>query len=367
MKINYYIIFTILLAGILVLSGCVQPEKETIKIGVVAPMSGDLAMYGQSTIAALQYASANFGNEIDGKKIEFIAEDGGCNGESATKAFNKLVNVDKVYYVIGGFCSGETMAGASIVNDANVISLSNASSSPAVRDAGNYVFSMYPLDDFSSQFDAEYIYNTLGIRKVAILYGQNDWGKGKMEFFKNSFEKLGGEVVIVETNEHGATNFKIQLTKIDKTDAELIYIIDYTDLLGNLFKQVRELNLSQIMFVPEQMTPNVVRDNSNILENVYGSRLQSVLTDQNFESEIKSRSGLTTVDLTYSSIAYDGLFMLKQAIENVGDNSTKVRDELLSMEYSGIAGMHKFDKDGVPAVANYKIEKVINGQLVEQE
>ncbi len=341
--------------------------EETIKIGVVAPMSGALGMYGNSSAAALEYAAEKMGNEIDGKKIEFIPEDGKCDAAEASKVFNKLVNVDGVKYIMGGFCSGETLTGAPVVEAAKVILISPASSSPDVRSAGEYVFTLYPLDDFGSNFSADFIYNTLGVRKVAIIYGLNDYTKGMKDYFTKSFEALGGKVVIAESNEANATDFKVQLTKVAATDAELLFIADYPAELGNVLTQTSTMGLNITLYVQEQLTPAFVADHKDLVEGVYGSRVVTVLEDSNFETVIKAKSGLTEIDALYSSIAYDGLFMLKQAIEKVGNDPEKVKDALVGMEYSGISGTIKLDKDGVPEKANFKIEKVVNGELVEQK
>ena len=99
----------------LVITGCTitgNVTKETIRIGIIAPFTGDAAVYGQSEKNAIDLAveEINLNGGIDGRLIEVIYEDGKCNGMDATTAAQKLINVDNVDIILGGTCSGETLA-----------------------------------------------------------------------------------------------------------------------------------------------------------------------------------------------------------------------------------------------------------------
>ena len=115
------------LATVLFLTGCAADksgdamEKEcdammekaeipdVVKIGFIAPLTGNAAALGQDDKAGVvHYFELN--PTIDGKTVEVIYEDGKCNGQDAANAAQKLVNVDKVQVIIGGLCSGETLA-----------------------------------------------------------------------------------------------------------------------------------------------------------------------------------------------------------------------------------------------------------------
>ena len=72
-------------------------------------------------------------------KIEFVKEDGGCNPKDATSATTKLIEIDKVVAIIGGFCSGETLAAAPIAERNRVILFSPTSSNPKITEAGDFI------------------------------------------------------------------------------------------------------------------------------------------------------------------------------------------------------------------------------------
>lgn len=366
MKI-YYILLVLLIPVALLFSGCVT-NNTPIKIGVVVPLTGDFSIYGQSGKGAIELAAENINYKINNKTIEFIYEDSKCNAKDATEAFNKLINVDKVDYIIGGECSSETLAGAPITENAKIVQITPCSTSPSVRNAGDYIFAVYPLDDFEGTFNAEYIYNTLGIKKVATLTGLSDWPVGLNKSFEKRFKELGGEIVLSETNEQNAKDLKTQLTKIKNSNAELLYSVEYTEAAENLLLQSKEIDLNIPKYMPGIINDDVINVVGSNAENVYTTRPNSKLNDESFTAKLKQKTGLSTVDVSIcGGFAYDSLLILKKAIENANSfENEKVKDALYNVKLEGIMGYHEFDKDGVPATGDYKVLKVINSKLVEQ-
>ena len=129
----------------LIFAGCTitgNVTKETIRIGAIGPFTGDAAVYGQSEKNAIELAvqEINLDGGINGKKLEVIYEDGKCNGMDAATAAQKLINVDKVDIILGGVCSGETLAIAPLAEANEVLVFSSFSSSPDVTNAGDFIF-----------------------------------------------------------------------------------------------------------------------------------------------------------------------------------------------------------------------------------
>ncbi len=363
----YYILLALLIPLALIFSGCVS-QKDTIKIGVALPLNGELAMYGNSGRAALEYASDSMGNEILGKKIEFIFEDSGCDAEKGSLAFNKLINVDKVQYIIGGICSSETLAGAPIAEANKVIVVSTNATSSKMKTAGEYIFTVYPLDEFEGKFAAEYIYNTLGKRKVAMLTCLSDWCEGLANTFTKNFVALGGKIVIAEKNEQDTSDLRTQLQKIKETNADMIFTVEYVKAISTLAVQKKELGIDLPIFAPTVIDQSLVDKYGTELEGAYTSKMTSKINNPKLESEIKIRSGMQNVDIEVTGArAYDILFLLKKSIENAGTfDTTKVKDTLLDINYDGIAGHYQFDSDGVPSTASYNVFEAIDGKLVQQ-
>ena len=175
-------------------------QQEPIKIGVVLPLTGDLSSMGEPAKDAVEFALEEINNAggINGRKLEAIFENGKCDGAASISAVQKLINVDKVSAIIGEICSGATIAMAPIVEKNKVPLISPCSSNPDITNMGDYIFRVYPSDSLQGKYMAEYVKNVLNYSKVAVLYVNNDWGKGVAEVFKKTFINMGGEIIFQE-------------------------------------------------------------------------------------------------------------------------------------------------------------------------
>jgi len=367
---NYKYLFLVALIPVLIIFSCcvTQDKQETIKIGFMAPLSGDMAVYGQSSKGGLQLAADDINYMIDGKKVEFIFEDSKCDAKSASEVANKLINIDGVKYILGFVCSSELLSTAPNAENAKVLTIGSATTSPALQTVGKYSFAMYPLDDFEAKLNAEFIVNKLGKKNVALLLCQSDWCKGYEKPFTETVKALGGNVAIIEFNEQNAKDLKTQLTKIKETEADVLFAVQYPEAYSNLVIQTKELELNVPVYVPQVLTEDSIRTMPGLLEGYYTVRAAKPGDQTQFLNRLKAKTGLPTpeIDLT-AGRSYDALIMLKSAIEKANTLDTEiVKDVLLTVKYTGITGYHEFDKDGVPANANYEVFKVVNDQFVKQ-
>ena len=106
-----------------------ETQGNVIKVGFIGPLTGNSANFGETyrNVVAMAVDEINASDGINGKKLEVIYEDGKCDGTDAVNAMNKLVNVDGVQAVLGGFCTGESVAIIPIANASKVALLSSGS------------------------------------------------------------------------------------------------------------------------------------------------------------------------------------------------------------------------------------------------
>ena len=127
------VVLVVLWGGYSFLQSPSEPvSTDPTKIGFIGPLTGDAAVYGELLRNVIQLAvnEINAAGGIGGRQIEMIYEDGKCNGKDGANAMQKLVNVDQVKIVIGGFCSSESLAAAPIAMNNKVLLFSPGSSSP---------------------------------------------------------------------------------------------------------------------------------------------------------------------------------------------------------------------------------------------
>ncbi|MBM3257342.1 MAG: hypothetical protein FJY98_03410 [Candidatus Liptonbacteria bacterium] len=343
-------------------------KNEPIKLGFIGPLTGDGAALGQNARAATEIAVAevNAAGGIKGRPLEVIYEDGKCTGKEASNAANKLINADNVPVILGGLCSGETNSFAAAAEQAKRVVLSFCSSAPSITQAGDYIFRDYPSDLFQGSFAAKYVYETLGKKKVGIVYVKSDWGSGIKQVFSEEFSKLGGKIVAEEGYDQAARDLRTQLTKIKAAKPDLVYFLGYTEGSTVGLKQAAELKLGvPILGADGWDDPKLFANAGAAAEGVMYTVVSAPLSDA-FKAKMKEKTGSEEV-LACSPGAYDGVKILAQILASVGTDSTAIKDALYQVNYVGgvSAARVAFDKNGDPVEANYVVKIVKDGKATE--
>jgi branched-chain amino acid transport system substrate-binding protein len=361
------IILIMLITSALLLAACSSPtgkvtSKEEIKIGYIGPLTGDVSNFGQQSLKAVEQAAEEINSKggINGKTVKIIAEDGKCDGKEASNAANKLVNIEKVEAIIGGLCSGETLGAAPIAEENKVVMISFASSNPAITNSGEYIFRIYPSDDYQGKFAAEYVYNKLGKRKVAIISCKADWCIGLADNFENNFKKLGGEILIREEVEKGSTDMKTSILKIKEKNPELIYLTSFTQGAVTGIKQIREAEIKVPILGGDAWGDETIPQSLGKISN-------GVLhtTPKPVDEKIMESKGLQGA---FAAQAYDTTYLLKETMTKAKTtDSTKVKEQLYKTKYDGLTGIIEFDQNGDLKQAEYNIMVYKDGEIKNQE
>ena len=352
-----------LVGGYLLINNQGAKLNGPVKIGFIGPLTGDAASIGQNEQAAVQLAvdEVNKAGGINGQPMQVIYEDGQCTGTAASTAANKLINVDNVPVILGGVCSGETMAFMATAEKAKTVVLSPCSSNPAITNAGDYIFRNYPSDNYQGTFAANYIYNTLGKKKVALLYTQIDYAMGIRSVFIDAFKKLGGTIVADESGAQGSTDFRTQLTKVKNANPELIYSLAMQGETSVIIKQAKEVGITVPFFGADAWGDAKLW--SGLGSAGEGDMYTTVATPltATFIADMKAKTGGETT--ICSPEAYDSIKILAQVISKVGVDPTKIKNELYKTVYNGGVSADKisFDSNGDLVGANYSVYIVHNG------
>lgn len=202
------------MASVGLILGCAKEQNE-MKIGVILPLTGDAAQWGIPPQKGAELAAQEInGSQYLGKmKLKLVVEDGKCDPKEAVAAFNKLTSVDRVGVILGEVCSSSTLAMAPLAEKTGTLLISPASTNPKITEAGDFIFRVIPSDDLRGKVFAKYLLDK-GIRRVGLVYINNDGGKGISIAFRQLFESKGGQIPIEETYEPGATDLRSQLTKL---------------------------------------------------------------------------------------------------------------------------------------------------------
>jgi len=211
-------------------------------------MTGGDASFGIDAEQSGKIAVADFG-EYMGFQFELIAEDDGGTAEGGAAVANKFAADQTVVAVAGHLFSGATFAAMPIYEEVGIPMLSPSATNPDLVKQGSRVINRIPFTDaLQGAAAAEYMYNTLGFRKVAFMHDGEDYGKGLAEIAASEFEALGGEAVEIMGITSKEADYSPVLTTIAAKEPEAIYFGGYTQDAGVLTNNMKTTGLEDVVF-----------------------------------------------------------------------------------------------------------------------
>ena len=204
---------------------------DTIKVGVLGPMTGDVSVYGLAVIngATLYLKQVNEKGGINGKQLEIITMDEQGDATQAVTCFTKMCD-QGITALVGDVTTTPTLALAAESADYNMPMVTASATAEAVTyDAetdtvNENVFRATFTDPFQGIKMADYAYQKLGYTKAAVIFQKGaDYNEGLAENFVNEFESLGGTIVDQETYSEGDVDYKTQLTTILGKAPEVVF------------------------------------------------------------------------------------------------------------------------------------------------
>jgi len=229
--------------------------EDTIKVGIVLPLTGSQAAFGEiernSFEMALEKINADGG--INGKKLVFLFEDDTGKPEVARSAAEKLINKDKVVMLGGGYGSSETFALAGVAQQNRMPFLVNTGSADKITEQGwNYVFRLNPPVSAYPEGLESFLVEVVKPRTAAILFEDSAFGTSGSKNFRQTCEDQGIKIVLMEGYSKGGLDFKPMLVKVKKANPDLIYMISYIMDAALLMSQSMELHVAPKLFVGDR-------------------------------------------------------------------------------------------------------------------
>lgn len=361
------------LISILLAAGCTQGKPEagnvtsdngSIKIGIILPLTGTLANVGagmkDSALLAVEDANAKGG--VNGRKIELVIEDTSCDSAKAIPALNKMITRDKIVALIGGTCSGESLAIAPILNQNKLPAISPSASESGLREkGGDYFFRIVPSDAFQAKVAARYAKETLNVTKVAILYQNDEWGVGLRDEFLKEFPEEFGYVINSESFDKGATDMRTQIAKLKSSEPEMIYLPCYPSECAVALRQLSEAGFTGRILGADGGDDAATLRTLGAAADGFTITVASPSTGGSFNGKFRAKYGRDST--VYTAHVYDALMLLANAAKN-GTSGPMIRDNLYGVfNYVGQSGVISFDKDGEITSAVYDVKEFRGGNF----
>ena len=343
---------------------------DTIKIGGLAPLTGDVSVYGVAVDNGVKMAveEINADGGVLGKQIEYIVYDEKGDATEAVNAYNKLVQSDNVVAIVGDVTSKPTLAVAQQAAKDKIPLITASGTAENITQAGENIFRACFIDPFQGELMASYASKKLEKKTAAIIYNiSDDYSKGLYEAFEAAAGDLGIEVVQVEGYGKGTVDFKAQLTNIKSKNPDVIFLPVYYQDVALIAVQAKELGI-EAQFLGADGWDGVIgqvdESNMDAVNGAYFCSQYSAQSDdpnlQAFLSKYKETYGMDASQ--FAVLGYDAMKMLAQAISEAGStDSAAITSAMAAIDFTGVTGHMTFDENRNP-VKSAAITQIDNGE-----
>ena len=369
MNKSYWFFGVVIIVVLAIIIGfLVSGNNDTIKIGLVAPLTGDVSIWGNNVLVGAQLAidEINAKGGINGKQVELIVEDGKCSAEGGSKAYNALLSYDLVG-MLGPVCSAEASAGLPQGVIENMPTVIATASAPELTALGDNIFRVYPSDALQGTFAADYVYNTLGKKKTAIIYVSNAWGQGVADRFKIAYEKLGGTIVYMDKILQDEVEVKDLLVNAKGKNAEALFLPIYPKAILSIFKAKVELDWGVTLLGGDAtLSEEIIK--SNLSEGAMFTQPTFKISEE-LKSKVKAKKGEDFMINVGASYGYDAAKVLLTAMEKAKSlDSEDIITELAKTKMAGVSNpLIEFDAEGDLKTGEFEVQIIKNKEAIPAE
>jgi branched-chain amino acid transport system substrate-binding protein len=362
---------SILLATLFVtgtFAGCAKSgsgNANTIKIGLNYELSGAAATYGQGLVSGIELAieEINKNGGVSGKQLEAVKADNKSETTESANVATKLATRDKVVAILGPATSGNTKAAAPIAvqNKVPLISASATADDVTVDSNGKvreFVFKTCFSDSFQGVIMANFAHGDLTTKNAAVLVdSSNDYSKGLAKSFKETYTKLGGNIITEQAYQAKETDFKAVLTKIKGQNPDVLFLPGFYEEVGLIVKQARELGLNVPILGGDGY------DSPKLTELAGKASLNKVYFTNHYSSKDNTQEVIKFQQAykakynkepdAFNALGYDLAYFLADALKRADStDKIKLKDALAATKgFKGITGEISIDEKHNPVKA----------------
>jgi branched-chain amino acid transport system substrate-binding protein len=360
--------------GVLVLAACGKKSENNssgggdhiAKIGVIAPLSGDLSALGLGIKNGVDLAikQANDAKKIPGWTLQLDAQDDTATANVGATVAAKLKSEAEVVGVVGTLNSSVAQQVAPVLASGHIVQVSPANTGVALTGRDNLANQkrVYPnyyrvstTDDIQGPFAAQYLAGT-GIKKLAIVHDKKTYGQGLAEAVKGEFTKGGGTVTGVETINPGDKLFSAVVSKILAGKPDAVYYGGEFPEAAPLSKQLHDAGFKGPLMGGDGIYDQKFIDNGGHegdLATSVGAPTDTLASAKAFVDAYKA-AGYSQPFGAYGAYAYDAANVIIEALTKTLAGKSKIDDgvrqatidEVGKVSISGVTGQVAFDAFG---------------------
>ncbi|XJS10033.1 ABC transporter substrate-binding protein [Aerococcaceae bacterium WGS1372] len=333
----------------------VYAQENPINLGVIYELSGAVAAYGvtQSNAIKMAVEEINEAGGVMGREFNIIEYDTKSDDTEAAMIATRLATQDDIVAMVGPATTSQMQAAIPIANEYQIplISPSVTNNDITYDDNGEvhpFAYRTSWPNAFQGGGIAKFGYENIGAEKMIVLYdNSSDYGTGLYENFVDGYE---GEIVHTETFTPDMNDFSAIVANIAGQDYDAITILSFYQTAGPIIKQAREFGIDAPILGSNGFGNDIIYElaSPENMNNIYYASLYPILDDDEFV--IKYREEFGSDPDMFAALAYDTIYIIKQAIEIAeSDDPIVVNQALENLDsFSGITGDFIYDENHNP-------------------
>jgi branched-chain amino acid transport system substrate-binding protein len=329
-----------------ILSGCGVPAvsgqssgaaAEPIRIGVSGPLTGQNAQYGAQWKKGFDLAldEINGKGGVQGRTLEYVFEDSQSDPKQSVAIAQKFVSDSRIVIELGDFSSPASMAASPVYQRAGLVQFGFTNSHPDFTKGGDYMWSNSISQSDAQPLLASYAIDDLGLKRLAVLHLNTDWGRTSADLFVEAATDKGAEVVAKEGYLADEKDFRSTLTRVRDARPDGLILISYYADGAEIVRQVRSLGITTpIVASGSVYSPKFIE--------LGGEAVDGVFTNSNFfpddprpevQAFVKAYQAKYGEEPdSFSAGAYDTMVLVGKLIEQYGTERKALRDGLAQIK-----------------------------------
>ena len=359
----------VLTASLALACGCVtalaqDAGKTPVVIGVSGPLTGQYAQYGAQWKKGFDLAvdEINASGGINGRQLAYVFEDTQSDPRQTVAVARKFVGDERIAVEVGDFSSAASMAASPIYQAASMVQFGFTNSHPDFTKGGDFIWSNAVNQKDEMPLLADFV-RDLGLKKVAILYINSDWGRTAKDLLVEAVKARGGEVVGAEGYLADEKDFRSAIVRVRSANPDSIALISYYPDGAQLTRQIRQAGVTQPIVAGGSIY------SPKFLE-LGGEQVNGVLTTvpffpddprpnvQKFVKAFVTKFG--DQPDAYNGRAYDTIILLASVMRQFGTDRKAIKEGLSKIKGvpSVVYGSVTFDPE-TRRVANPLVSRII--------
>ncbi|ECO2983941.1 ABC transporter substrate-binding protein [Campylobacter coli] len=354
----------------LALANCLY--AKTINLGVVLPLTGPVAAYGQDLFNGIELANKLNAKLDNGDEVKLIVIDTKGDKLETTSAVNRLIAQDKVIGIIGEATTPNTIQAISIVEDKKIPLIAPVASGDKLLEGKKYASRVCFSDSFQGDKFASYVTKELNLKNAVVIIDQsNVYSLGLAKAFEKSLKENGGKVIKKLAISSGDKDFRAVVSQLKSLNPDFVYMPIYHPEAALIARQAKQIGFDKLLAAGDGVNNQTFIDlgstavNGVVFTDSFDSSNPSTARGKTFINEYEKIKGNANLP-AFSAMGADAYYVMLNAMNACQNTLTSecINEKIhQTSNYEGVGGIISIDASG-NAIRPVVIKEIQDGKQV---